>query len=305
MRKVKSQYVFVYLMILFAVVQFVVFYVVVNFNSIVMAFKYYEGIDDNYNEVYSWSLNNFQTFFAELRSPTSIVKTALLNTLRYFGANILITLPLSYIVSYFLYKKIFLHKFFRVVFFLPSIISAIVFVTMFKNMVGTFGPIYEILKKLFGYEMPPLLNESTMATNTIIFFTIWTGLGVNMILYQGAMNRIPQEVIEVGRIDGIGWTRELVNVVTPMIWPTLSTTIILAMTGLFNSGGPILLFSQAGSMPGGADTTTIAFWIFQQTWLSISYEYPAAVGIFFTVISLPIVFLVRFGLSKVDPGVEY
>jgi ABC-type sugar transport system permease subunit len=277
----------------------------VNLNSILLAFKEYKGVDDAYNSIYVWSFGNFERMFREFKSPTSDLLTGLLNTLKYFGINVVLMIPLSLFVAYFLYKKIAGYKAFRVVFFLPSIISAVVYVTIFKNIISTFGPVYTIVEKLFGYEMPPLLNTDATATPTIIFYTVWTGLGINMILYQGAMNRLPQEVIEAGRLDGISWLRELWSVVMPIIWPTLSMTVIIAFTGLFNSGGPVLLFSEAGSTLGRNKTMTLPFLIYSMTWRGSAYEYPAAVGVFFTLASLPIVFGIRFLMSKFDPEVEY
>ena len=60
----------------------------------------------------------------------------------------------------FLFKKVVGYRVFRVVFFLPSIISAVVYVTVFKNFVQTFGPLYTILDAAFNYKLPPLLSNN-------------------------------------------------------------------------------------------------------------------------------------------------
>ena len=295
---------FCYAMVAVAVVNFIIFYIVVNFNSIIMAFKEFTGYDDNYNELYEWSVANFERFFKEMKLPNSSVSIALENTIKYFLANILVTIPASYFVSYLLFKKVKGYKAFRFIFFLPSVISAAVYVTVFKNFISVFGPLDMILS-IFGYKLPPLLSSPETATSTIIAYTIWTGLGINMILYEGAMRRVPKELLEACMIDGGSWYHELFHVITPLVWPTLSTTIILAITGLFVSSGPILLFSEAGTVPGGNDTMTIAFFIFQKTQQGGALEYPAAIGVFFTLVSIPIVVLVRKVFKWIDPGVEY
>ena len=301
----KSKYIFVYLMVSLAIVNFIVFYVVVNLNSLLLAFREFIGYDENYVEQYVWSWGNFKSMFKEFALPNSTVGVAVRNTLKYFAANIFLMIPVSYFVSYLLFKQIRGYGMFRVVFFLPSIISAVVYVTVFKNMISTFGPLYMLLDKTFGYQMPPLLGDSRTATPTIIAYTIWTGLGINMILYQGAMKRIPTEVLEACQIDGGNRFHELFYIITPMVWPTVSMTIILAFTGLFNSSGPILLFSEAGTIAGGNDTTTIAFFIFQKTQTGAALEYPAAIGLFFTAVSIPIVIAVRAIFRRLDSEVEY
>ena len=295
---------FCYGMVVLAVVNFIIFYIVVNFNSIAMAFKEFVGYDDNYNEVYRLSFANFKRFFQEIKLPNSNIAIALENTIKYFLANILITIPASYFVSYLFFKKVKGYKVFRFIFFLPSVISAAVYVTVFKNFISVFGPLDMILS-LFGYKLPPLLGSSETATSTIIAYTIWTSLGINMILYEGAMRRVTKEVLEACTLDGGSWYHELFHVITPLVWSTLSITIILAITGLFVSSGPILLFSEAGTVPGGNYTTTIAFYIFQKTQQGGALEYPAAIGVFFTLVSLPIVVIVRKIFKRIDPEVEY
>ena len=295
---------FCYAMVSLAVVHFIIFYIVVNFNSIILAFKEFLGYDDNYNELYKWSFANFERFFKEIQLPNSTIAIAVKNTIKYFLANILITIPASYLISYLLFKKIKGYSAFRFIFFLPSVISAAVYVTVFKNFIAVFGPLDTMLS-IFGCKLPALLNSSETATSTIIAYTIWTGLGINMILYEGAMKRVPAEVLEACAIDSNKWYHELFYVITPLVWPTLSTTIMLAITGLFVSTGPILLFSEAGTVPGGNDTTTIAFFIFQKTQQGGALEYPAAIGVFFTLISIPIVVIIRKLFKRIDPGVEY
>ena len=299
------KYTFVYGMIAFPIIQFAIFYIWVNLNSILIAFQVFDGYAESGGELYVWSFRNFSNFFLEWKLPNSEVVIALKNTLKYFAVNLLFMVPACYLISYFLYKKIWGYKIFRVIFFLPSIISAVVLVTVYKNLIQKYGPIYTILETLFNYELPSLLSNNATATPTIIFYTVWTGFGINMLVYQGAMGKIPEEVIEAGVLEGIPWYRELFSVVTPMVWPTLSTTIILQITGLFNSTGPILLFSQAGVVAGSYETSTLSYWIYAQTYSGTNYNYPAAIGIFFTIVSFPIALLVRWGFNKIDADVEY
>ena len=298
---------FCYAMVSIAVVNFIIFYVVVNFNSIALAFKEFVGYDknNNFEEIYRFSFANFERFFKEISLPNSVMGVAVKNTLKYFCANIFITMPASYFVSYLLFKKVKGYSAFRFIFFLPNIISGAVYVTVFKNFISVFGPLDTILS-ITGYKLPPLLTTPETATPTIIAYSIWTGFGINMILFEGAMRRVPKELLEANAVDGGSWFHELFRVITPLVWPTLSITIILAVTGLFTSSGPILLFyGQAGSVPGSYDTMTISFFIFQKTQNGEALEYPAAIGVFFTIVSIPIVVLVRWVFKKINPGVEY
>lgn len=295
--------VFAYGMLLLPLVQFAIFYVWINANSILMAFQEFAGYAEGGGEYYVWSLGNFTRFFNEFKNPTSVVVMALGNTMKYFVAG-LCMVPVTFFVAYFLYKKIWGYKIFRVIFFLPSIISAVLFVTVYKELIDVDGPL-DMIFMLFGSRVPNLLGDDKTVTGTIIAYTIWTGLGVNMILYQSAMSRIPQEVIEADQLDGCPWWRELFQIVLPMVWPTMSTTLILLITSMFNSTGPILLFMSAGMEVDAPASMTISFWIYRKTQSGVDLNYPAAIGMFFTLVSVPVVFIVRWIFNKIDPDVTY
>lgn len=280
---------------------FIVFYVAINFNSIIMAFRVIAGIGDDGRLQYEWGLKNFTDFFREFAAPNVPgIRVAFKNTLKYFFLNFLLVTPLTFFVSYFMYKKIRGYKFFRVLFYSPQIISATAMVIIYKNIIGGYGPVYELCQ-LFGYDLPALLTYNSTATPTIMVYVVWVGFGVNIVLYQGAMNRLPEDVIEAGQLDGITWWRELFSVILPMCWGTVSTTLILSVTGLFNATGPILLFGMNGTF----QTTTINFYIYQQVHDQAVYNYPAAIGLFFTAINIPIVFAFRWLMNRLDPEVEY
>ena len=284
-------------MLSIAIVHFLVFWLYVNLSSILMAFKNVtiEGT--------KWGFGNFKIMFDSFRNPTSELRGAFVNTMIFFAVNLLIKLPLTFICSYFLYKKIKGYKYYRFVFFLPSIISAVVLTSLLKYMVNPGGPLPRIYEMLWGREAPLFLADSDYALGVILFYTIWSGFGVNIILFQGAMSRIPPEIIEAGKIDGVGMTRELFQIVTPLVWPTISTVVVLAFVGIFSSSGEILLCTK-----GLYDTYTISYWIFelvQGIKGTVNLEYASTVGIFFSVIALPIVLLVKRGLEKITESVEY
>lgn len=287
-RRKLNSYGFVASLLVVAVVNFVIFWIVVNISSIMLAFK-----DANGN----WSLSNFSLFFRELGTAGSVMTQATKNTLIFFGSSILIQFPLSLLFSYFLYKKVFLYKFYRVIFFLPSIISAVVLTSLYRYLL--MGPVVEFLQMCGMDEPPALLADSRYALWSIVFYGLWTGFGVNMILFNGAMARIPQEIVEYGHLEGVGFFRELFQIVIPLIWPTLSTVLLLACVSIFTASGPILLFTE-----GEFNTYTISYWIYEQT-VTASYEYASAVGLVFTLFGLPIVLFVRWLLDHIGTDVEY
>ena len=114
------------------------------------------------------------------------------------------------------------------------------------------------------------------------------------------MNRIPSEVIEAARLDGVGAFRELVQIILPMVWPTMTTLLVFTFVGIFTTSGPILMFTE-----GQWDTYTVAYWIFEQVYSGGRYEYASAVGLIFTLIALPIVLGVKKLMERWQESVDY
>ena len=107
-------------------------------------------------------------------------------------------------------------------------------------------------------------------------------------------------------MDGCSAFREFFVMILPMIMPTISTLIIVSCTSIVATTGPILLFTN-----GGYNTTTISFWIFEKIYgggvsggLTSNYNIVSCTGLCFTLISLPVIFLIRFLMEKI-PVVEY
>lgn len=294
----KTSKFFIVIMLAIPVLNWLVFFLGVNTNSFILAFKDMSG---------QFSVVNFKMFWESITQENGTLLVGLSNTLTYFVVSNFIMFPLTVTMCYFLYKKILAYKFFRIVIYLPAIISSVVMTGLFDVMIANDGPVGVLLTNL-GVKLPAggLLGTIDTATPTIVVYTMWTGLCTKMLLISGAMARIPVEVLESGRIDGVGLGGELLNIIVPLMWPTLSTLLLLSLTGLLSSTGPILLLSSA---PFQLRTQTISYWIFAQVWNGGSlsggqYGMVAATGLCFTAVLIPIVFGIR-RIVRLIPSVEY
>ena len=287
---------FILAMVFVPLLNFLVFYIYVDFNSILMAFQK----SNMYGEVI-YTLEWFKLVIEGIFVKKDIL-IYLRNTMYYFCTSLFILMPLTALIAYFIYKKIFMYKFFRVVFFLPSIFSTVVLVTIYKNIMGIEGPIAQLFAQINNLDaIPDFFNSRKYATGAILLYCVWTGFGTNLILMIGAMTRIPEDVLEAAQLDGISWGRELVSIIIPLIWPTFTTLIVMTFVGIFTSSGPILLFTR-----GEWDTSTLSYFIFQQVYFGGgNQEYAAAVGIFFTVLAVPIILTVKKLMERWQDAVEY
>ena len=266
-------------------------YAAINGYSILLAFSVDEPFKDPF------TLDWFKLFWKDMQG-NGILAISLKNTLLYFFVG-LIQQFLCYVVAYFLYKKVPGHKVFRFAFYLPCLIAPVITTAIFMALIKVGGPVYKIVNGLFGMEYQELLAYPETATKTIVAYIFLSGIGTTYLIFLGAMNRIPKEILEAGKLDGCSTWREFWSLVFPLTFGTYSTFFLMSLCGVFAASGPILYFTE-----GAAETSTLGFWLFNQVRGDI-YNYPAAVGVIFTMLGIPILVISRLIINKVNPEVTY
>lgn len=218
-------------------INFFIFGVIGSISSWPVAFEHYTPNGKTYD------FSNFKFLFKTISEPGSIFKQAFFNTLKYWCFNFIIITPLCYLMGFFLYKKIWGYKAFRFIFFFPSIISSVIIAAFFKYMVGPDGQIQLLVDKLFGVEEILLLADSRYAFGTMLFYNFYTGLTGGLLMWLASFSRIPVEVVEAGKIDGLTTMKEFVYITVPITWPFMATMLMLQCTGILGAGGPALLLT--------------------------------------------------------------
>lgn len=289
---------FILLMLLLPTLNWLIWWLYVNVSTFALAFQ-------NNGK---WDLINFEQLFAQLsnRVGDDNVGIALINTCKYFGVNLFVCFPLCVIVSYFFSQRICGYKVFRVIFFLPVIVSGVTMTTAYSAFLSPLGPLGAIFKQMGVEYTQSFLDRVDTATTAVLVYTVWTGLSTNVILISSAMTRIPYEVLEAACLEGCGPIRKLFSIILPMIWSTLSTLLVFILTGIFNATGPILLFFPDGER----QTSTLAFWIFKQVYGTGTvggtgdYGLVSCAGLCFTLVGVPLILGIRKLFDKI-PVVEY
>lgn len=294
----KIRLLFVLFGIVIPILNWLVFYVYTNFSSVAMAFMDKRG---------ALSLDNFFRFFKEFEKPTSEIRIAFRNTFLTFGI-LFVTFPLKVLVSYFIYKKVPFAGFYRIVFFLPTIIFSVAISLVFQQLVSVEGVVAKAVQSLEGLEYTPeLLADSRYANATVLLNMIWLQFPGDLVIWGGTFARIPEEVLESGKIDGVTWWSEFTKIIVPMVWPTVALQMILLFCGIFSSTGSVFLLTK-----GSYETMTLSSWMYLQLWqnsgsmyTSNVYNYMSAVGLMLTVVAITISLIIRKVTDKVFDEVEY
>lgn len=291
---------FVICMLAYAVINFAIFYVWMNLDSILLAFKSYNGASGN-QEFLSFAhlFDNFKDFFVNLFTASGTLPYFLRGAL-YHLTGVLIAYPVSLIFSYLIYKKLFLHNFFKVMLFVPSIVSAMVISIMFKTLAENFLP--QIISALGN---APLTDEK-YATPLLVAYSIFFAMPGQLIINTSTMSTVPQELIEYGKLEGITMRKEFLHVVLPLVYPLITVQCLGIFVGLFTAAGP--LYAIYAEMAPDY-TVTYGYYIFTRiigrNASEAYYGFTAASNLAIGLISIPIVYFTKWLLERFDPEAEY
>ena len=290
-----------------SVSHFLIFWVYMNFETVRLTFFKY----NMYNELTFVGFERYEKIFKEFfiyEGHESYLNT-FLNTFRAILINVVI-FPLAVYTAYSFYKKVYGEKFFRVIFYMPSVISMVALTMAYRSMfdgnIG--GPVAEIFSwfdintnKWLDVGLP----DNTQIWPIIYVFSILMGLGTNVILMSGAMLRIPQEIPEALQIDGCGYFREMFSVTIPLIMPTITTWSIAIFTSVFGFMMQPMLIAVVGGYENR--TMTIPWFLFNmvQSQGKENLLYAATLGIMFSVFMLPFTLGIRLVLEKFTPDVDF
>lgn len=222
---------------------------------------------------------------------------ALKNTFLY----VLIIVPLVVAFSLFVAAAIFeksekYTSFFRGVFYIPTIASAVT-VTLIWNWI--YDPVIGILNYIIsfiGIEAQPWLAMEGTAFGAVVAVVLTMSVGQPIILYTAALGGISKEYYEAADIDGASNVHQFFNITVPLLKPTSLYVIVITSINAFQTFVPVHILTKGGP---SKSTTTIIYELYEMAFMHNSYGYASTMGvILFVLIGIVSVFQFRLMTSK-------
>lgn len=296
-REKRNNLIFYILMVALPLLQFIVFYIIVNANSVLLSFKEYQRGDSAYIFV---GLSNFKTVLHDLFHNSELIFAAK-NSIIMYAVSLLVGVPLALLFSYYIYKQKPLSKTLQVILFMPSIISAIIMSVIFLNFTDRVIPM--LAQNLFGKEVLGLLSNEKTAFPTMVFYNVWISFGVSVLLYSGQMSSIDESLSEAARLDGAGDLKEFWYISLPLCYPTIVTFLVVGVGGIFTN--QMNLFSVYGeSAPSSLYTFGYFLFVRVQRASVNQYPYLSAMGVIMTLVAAPLTLLIKYLLEKFGPSAD-
>lgn len=278
----------------YPIILFVIFYVVVNFNSFLLAFQ---KMNDDYSFSFDPEFTNIKNVFNDLFSGSdATLWIATKNSVLRFIIITGIGMPLNILFSYYVYTKFAGSKIFKVIVMIPTVISAMLMALITQRMIYKLPSIFE------GF--PNLLTDQQHVFMTTTFYSLWVGFSMALIIYPNQINAIDKELIECAQLDGASHLQIIWHVIIPLLVPTMSTFIITGVAGILSDMGPLYSFF---GLEASRNASLTGYIIYQLTikYKKPQYGYVSALGLFCTLVALPITLLVKKLMDRIDPMEEH
>lgn len=264
----------------------------------VLAFTVYPLGQMIWMSLHNWSLiapprfvglANYERAFGDRQFWVSFVFT-----LKYTALITPVLIVGGYLLALLTAQNTRLRRFTRTVVFIPVVIGLGVSSLLWYWLFSTdFGLVNRALIDL-GLVSEPVLwlgVDADRSSWAIIISVVWKVIGFGMILFVGAIQAIPTDVIEAAVVDGAGYRQRLLRVILPL---TLRTILLVTLLSVI---GSLLAFDQFYLMTAGQpqnETATSVFYVYLNSFPYLKLGYGAALSLILagTILAFTIVQLV-------------
>lgn len=273
-----------YLFILPAMVFLFVFFFLPFFQTIVMSLLDYSG--DIYSPVFA-GLNNYKLLFSSREFYTSV-----LNTFLFLIAVVPVLTTVPLITAIFINQKIRGISIYKVLIYLPVIVSIVVVAIAFKWLYASEGILNYIIG-LVGIHPVGWLTDTKFAMLSVAIVTIYKGIGYYMMIYLSALMAVPQDLYEAAEVDGADTIRKHLTVTVPEIMPALALVVTVSSISALKVFTEIYVMTKGGPLNS---TKTIVYYIYERAFenLDLSMAATSSVVLLFVILLFSVINITFF-----------
>ena len=256
---------------------------------LMVVYVFYPIVDTFITSGYQWNGISANKTFIGLQNWIKLVQdvkfwTAFKNNVIIMVLSIVIQIPLGLALATFLDfggKKL---TVFKVIWFIPLLMSSVAIGFLFTYALATNGGIVSTISSWFGGGNIDLLGNPKTALLTVIAVICWQFTPFYMVYFMAAFTNIPYDVFEAARIDGATRGQYFWRIALPLLVPSMKSAAILSMVGSLKYFD--LIYVMTGGGPG-TSPELMATYMYKESFSNFNMGYGSAIaGGMFILISL-------------------
>lgn len=178
--------------------------------------------------------------------------------------------------------------FFRVVFFFPQIISAVIVGILFTYV---YNPTYGILNGFLGAIGLDSLERAWLGDPATILWAIaavavWSSVGFYMVIFIASMQSIPTSFYEAAVLDGASRWRQFKDLTLPLMWETIRTSLIYIAIAALDFFTLVQVMTGGGGGVAARKAEVAAVFMYGEAFTRSRWGSASAVGVILLILTL-------------------
>lgn len=248
---------------------FFIFFLYPIFSGLFYSFTNWDGLSPNLKFI---GLQNYKTLLDDRRFLASIG-----NTFKFAIVYTILQNLCGMGLALLMDRKILFRNVYRAIFYLPSVISALVVGVIWTYIYNPTLGINRIVRQV-GFESfsPMWLGDVNFALYAVVIATVLQTVGSAMVIYLAGLQGIPEELYESAHIDGVNSWQRFRYITLPLLSPAITIGVVLTTIWSLKVFDIIFVMTQGG--PGYA-TDVIATAMYDYAFRVGRFAYGTAIGV--------------------------
>lgn len=222
-----------------------------------------------------------------LKSPAFL--NAFKNTLL-LSVYSLVKIPLGFLLAYGINSlgKTKKQSFFRVMFYMPSIITGVSVILVFQYVLrGNGGLLNTVLSAVWGREVViGWLSDPAISHLGATILDAWMGIGYYMLMCLASLQSIPTEIYDAASVDGAKRISKMIYITIPQMKACFSFLFITSMINGFARFTDLFIISNGTSGRPAGTLQSLLMYIYQYSFETPSYGVSSAGSVILAILTL-------------------
>jgi len=273
----------IYLFLLPGLLLYGVFFVYPSLSALFYSFTDWDGLSPDFN------LIGFENYTRMITDDT-VFQTSLVNNLKFMAVVVVLQTGFSLLFALLLLKNTRTNRFFRSLFFFPTVLSSIS-----VAFIGAFlyDPTLGLLNNLFdrvglGFLSQNWIGDPKIAIYSVALMQVWAHTGQMLVLFLAGLNSIPREMFEAAAVEGASRWQTFRYVTWPLLAP--ATTIVIAYTTIQSFKAFDLIYAMTRGGPNYA-TEILSTFLYHSAFQNYEFGYASAGSVLFMLVIALVTFL--------------